>query len=57
MLDLFGEEIKEPAKRGGGESMFRVNGCSKFNPVIARIPTGGMRVNEERTVCARKARK
>lgn len=57
MLDLFGEEIKEPAKRGGGESMFRVNGCSKFNPVIARIPTGGMRVNKERTVCARKARK
>lgn len=28
MTDLFGVEIQEPKKRGGGESMFRVNGCS-----------------------------
>lgn len=28
MTDLFGEEIKEPQKRGGGDSMFKVIGAS-----------------------------
>lgn len=28
MLDLFGEEIREPHKRGGGDSMFKVIGAS-----------------------------
>lgn len=28
MLDLFGEEIRKPQKRGGGDSMFKVIGAS-----------------------------
>ena len=31
MKDLFGDEIAEKTKRGGGESMFRVNGCSNHS--------------------------